>query len=196
MNYDKIKSSFRARIDDKGKPIKNIANYGLPVNGIAVRLGKGEYTNFTVKMLEPVRPLLTDYRVMRAISKLDKGEILAAGSILGLDREMNEYGINIVYTAITIWLEKNEVEVPDDYRVNCIKDIDEKLRRWILTVRNKPLLNRFKIISIGQSKKGHSVVPESWLDREFADGYELHKEMDKLDWRKGKPPVHLTAGGC
>jgi hypothetical protein len=57
--------------------------------------------------------------------------------------------------------------------------------------RSESLQIPFKIIEIGQSTKGNSVVPESWLGRIFNNGKEYHNEMDKLDWRYGKPPVHF-----
>jgi hypothetical protein len=46
---------------------------------------------------------------------------------------------------------------------------------------------------VGNSKKGHAVVPESWIDRNFENCEELHREMDTLDWRLGKPPITYCA---
>lgn len=45
------------------------------------------------------------------------------------------------------------------------------------------------MISIGLSKKGHNVFPEEWIDRSFESALQIHREMDSLDWRLGKPPV-------
>ena len=33
------------------------------------------------------------------------------------------------------------------------------------------------------------MVPEEWIGREFTDCEEMHREMDKLDWRRGKPAI-------
>src|SRR5690606_31530385 len=70
-----------------------------------------------------------------------------------------------------------------------IKINDEGLDKRILTVRNDPINFPFRVIGIGQSNKGNPVVPEFWIGKEFRNGLEFHREMDKLDWRKGKPVV-------
>ena len=193
--YEQIKNhtkkSFIARLDDTGKPLKNVANYGLQVGSVAKRMGKGEYTDFSVKVLDQVYPLFTNITVLRAIKYLDDGDIMVAGDILGLKKDMQEYGINIIYWALSVWLEKNELFIPPSYKKEYIMDDKlEKLKDRILTVRSRPLNVKLRIESIGKSKKGHSVVPENWLGKTFDNAYELHSEMDKLDWRKGKAPVH------
>jgi hypothetical protein len=40
---------------------------------------------------------------------------------------------------------------------------------------------------------GHSVVPENWLEKEFANGEALHRAMDALEWRRDRPPVTYCA---
>lgn len=69
----------------------------------------------------------------------------------------------------------------------------EDINKFVCRKRDDPIPCLLKILSVGESKKGHSVVPEDWLGREFQNGEELHREMDQLDWRKGKPPVVYCA---
>ena len=33
------------------------------------------------------------------------------------------------------------------------------------------------------------MVPEDWMERIFNNSEELHREIDKLDWRKDQPNV-------
>ena len=187
--YKNSKKSYIARIDDKGIPIKNIANFGLPINNIAKKCN-GEYNGFAIKALEPIYPLFTNINVVRSIEQLEKDNINAVCDILNLQKEIQEYGLSVLYWAIVIWLLKNELQIPELY-LNKYNEIEKKysnkleyLKNRILTIRSDPINSKFEIVSIG-----HNVVPENWLGKIFTNGYELHKEMDKLDWRKGKPPV-------
>jgi len=191
MSIKETKKSYQARKDNKGKPINNVANYGLKKNGVAIRANDGEYSGFTIQVLEEVKPLLVDFRVANAMNKLSENNIQGAISILNLGNDVKNYGIGIIYEILRIWLEKNELFVLEEYKTKAIKITDKNLNKWILHKRSEPLLISFKILSVGKSKKGNPVVPESWLNRTFKNGYELHSEMDKLDWRKGKPPVHF-----
>ena len=183
------KKSFQARKDDSGKLLNNITNNGLKKDGIAIRLRDGEYTDFSIKVLEDVKPLLTELRVSKAIKMLDENLIQGCIRVLNIDNEVNKYGINLIYSILKIWLEKNELTVPQEYINNAIKIHSEEINKWIVTTRSDPLQCKMQVVNIGQSKKGQSVVPDDWLGREFNNADELHREMDKLDWRKNKPAV-------
>ena len=185
------KASFQESVDNNGKPYNTVANMGLSVGGKSVCSSAGEYTGLSVETLEEIRPLLTSHRVSRAVKLLDQKAIQTAGEALNVTIEMQKYGMNVVYNIVNVWLKKNDFDVPEEFNKNKLDiKLDKKLIEWILTVRNEPINAKIKIVSIGKSKKGNSVVPESWLDREFNNSKELHAEMDKLDWRKGKPPVN------
>ncbi len=69
----------------------------------------------------------------------------------------------------------------------------EAITKFVGIQRHEPLSCRLRVLSVGKSKKGHSVVPEEWLGREFDNADQLHREMDQLDWRRGKPPVVYCA---
>ena len=175
------KKSFQARKDDSGKLLNIITNNGLKKDGIAIRTRDGEYTDFSVKVLEDVKPLLTEIRVSKAIKMLDENNIQGCIKVLNVENEVNVYGINLIYSILKIWLEKNELSIPQEYVNNAIKIECEKLNRWVLTTRSEPLQCKIQVVDIGKSKKGQSVVPDDWLGREFNNATELHLEMDKLD---------------
>ena len=66
----------------------------------------------------------------------------------------------------------NDIPVPTEYekKASLIKldkiDKSNKLLRWIEAYNWGSIEGRFEIADIG-SGKGYSVVPESWLGREF-----------------------------
>lgn len=185
----KTKSNFRARIDNNQKLIKNVANFGLSKGQIAVRMGEGEYTGFSVKALEDIKPLITDIRIIRALKFLNSDDIQSVINILHLRDEVVKYGTNIIYTLLCTWFEKNEIIPPNEYLLKVVKVDDSALTKYITNVRSNPLMGKVEIVDIGQSKKGHSVVPQDWMGRIYSDGYQLHSSMDYLDWRKNKPPT-------
>jgi hypothetical protein len=188
-----VKKSFIADKDANGKLTRNVANYGLLKHESATRTREGEYTGFRIEALEDIKPLLTDYRVTKAVKFLVSNNIQEAAAVLYLTEELSKYGISIIYFVLHTWLTKNEIQTPPEYINNISKldktKIDPKLIRWITTVRYDPINGLVRVIGVGQSKKGNSVVPESWLNREFTSCENLHKEMDKLEWRQSKPPV-------
>jgi hypothetical protein len=194
------KKSFMARmdLDNPKKLCENVCNYGLKRGEMAIRHSQGEYTNFTINALELIRPLLTNIVISRAIKYLSEDNISVVIGILHINKEAQDYGIDVIYYVLNRWLEKNEFDVPNEYTVkndnflqSLQRSIDPEFDIWILTVRNKPIQGKFKVEGIGQSKKKHSVVPEDWLNREFDSGKQLHEEMDTLDTRKGMAPVHF-----
>jgi superfamily II DNA or RNA helicase len=182
------KPSYQASLDEKGKPYKSIANKGLKEGEIAVR-GGSEYANFSIKALEDIKPILTDRRVAKAIKLLSVGNIQGTIKVLRINNEVNKEGTGLVYAILKKWLEINNIEVPDEYNKKAIDLKSSSIKNWIYSYNYSPILSKFEIVGIGQTKKGYSVVPESWLGREFNNAYQLHKEMDNLEWRKDKPPT-------
>ena len=185
------KASFKARVDEKGRLCKNVCNFGMKVGDIATRKSIGEYTDFSIEALEEIKPLLTDVKISKAVKLLLEDEINSVINILHIDNYVKKHGIDVIYYIINTWLRKNEIDVLPEFNSKEPKIKDDDLDKWILTVRNEPINGKFKIHSIGGSKKGNSVVPESWLGDEFDNAYLLHTKMDELDWRKGKPNVRF-----
>jgi superfamily II DNA or RNA helicase len=185
------KSSQQATFDDEGKLINNVANYGLQNGQIAVR-GGGEYNGFSIKALEDIKPILTSDRIARAIRHLLSGDVQKSIGVLRLTDEVYQYGLGIIYGVLKVWLESNDIPVPSEYSKKAVAIHSKKFLRWIHAFNWAPIDAKFEIVDIGHGKN-YSVVPENWLGRIFNDADELHEAMDKLEWRKGKPPVNFCA---
>ncbi|AYV84138.1 MAG: DEAD/SNF2-like helicase [Hyperionvirus sp.] len=184
-----VKSSFEAHVGGDGKLVNNIANRGMKEGDIAVRGGK-EYTGFSIRALEEIKPLLTDLRVSRAVKFLSKGDIQSGIAVLQIVDEVRENGLGLLYGVLKMWLELNEIPVPTEYINKAMVIKSKELLQWIDSVAWSPVLGKFEIVDIGFGKYG-SVVPESWMGKVFPNADVLHAKMDKLDWRKGRPPVNF-----
>lgn len=192
---NKCTSSFLSRKDDKGRLVRNIANFGLPIYGTAILERNGEYKGFSIQVLEEVKPLLTEARISKALKYVKIDDMPMAIRELHLENDVIKYGINIIYYVIEKWLGKNKIIIPEKVRIfdhsNELNTIDklELVNNWIYSVRHDPLPCKVMIVGIGKSKKGNSVVPDSWNGKIFDSGELLHSEMNNLEWRKGKAPV-------
>lgn len=187
----KTKPSYLAPTDENGKPLNVIANKGLKENEIAVRYG-AEYKDFSIKAKEYIRPIITDLRMSKAIRKLSEGNIQGAIKVLRIEKEVQSRpnGINFMYGIIQLWLNKNEIESPPEYQNKAIKITEPYYVDWVNSGTYSPILGKFEIVGIGITKTGEPVVDEDWLGRTYIDAVDLHKDMDKLEWRRGKPPVN------
>lgn len=188
-------SRYSTRVDEKGKWIKNVANFGLNPGEMATVARNGEYHGITIEAMERIKPILTNLMIIRAVKHLANDNPPGAAASLHLKDEVKKHGYALIYTVMVIWLEKVGIEPPTEYYQKRLpKFKDEIISEWAIRNRSQPIVGRFKVVGVGESKKaGHSVVPDDWLGREFASGEEMHKEMDELDWRKGKPPVHYCS---
>ncbi|AYV78574.1 MAG: DEAD/SNF2-like helicase, partial [Edafosvirus sp.] len=185
------KPSYQADYDDNGKLINNITNNGLNEGEIAVR-GGGEYTGFSIKAVEFIKPLLTDARVSRAVKFMSEGDLQSAIATLQIVHEVREQGLGLLYGVLKMWLEDNEIPVPNEYMKQAIPIKSQKMLDWINSAPYSPLLGQFEVVDVGYSH-GHTIVPESWQAKVFKDADELHNKMDKLEWRQGKPKVSFCA---
>ena len=182
------KSSYTASEDEDGNLYNDICNKGLEEGQIAVRHG-GEYNGFAIKALEYIRPVLTNLRVSKAVRMLSEGNVQGAIVVSTIAEDVVKEGIGLLYAVLRKWLEINEIPIPNEYNTKAIPIKSKKINDWIEAYSYSPVQGKFEITSIGFSKSGHPVVPENWLGRIFNDAFELHKAMDKLEWRKGKPPT-------
>lgn len=176
-----IKKSYQAYEHD-GKLVPNVANLGGHIGNIAKLERSGEYYGIAVEFLEDVKPLLTDRFVIRLLSMLNKEDYITPLELLNLSSmDQLQY---ILHT----WFETAVVDY-DGALKNTVKKypiFDD----WIKLVTHDPLLGRIKIVEIGFNQNtGNSVVPTEWIDKEFKNGYELHKDMSQLETRIGKAPV-------
>ncbi len=183
------KSSMRARIDEDGSLDNNIANYGMVSGDLAMR-DRGEYNGLVIRALETIKPVLTEQRVIRAIKHLINSDTQNAIGVLRLNEEVNDHGIGIIYSTLSRWLSNNDIPIPIEYSTKALSIDSNKIMSWIDSYNWSPVNGQFEIVEIGHNKTS-SVVPESWVGRKFNNGIELHIEMDKLEWRKNKPPVNF-----
>lgn len=174
------KKSFRAYYHD-GVLVPNVANMGGKIGSIAKLERSGEYYGITVQLLEPLKPLLTDRLVIKILSMLGHEDYLTPLSLFGLTK------IDQLIYILDTWFRyavdgyQNDFEYKKKYPIYDV---------WIRTVTHDPILGRIKVVDVGQNQNtGGPVVPIDWLDKEFANGKELHQEMDHLETRIGKPPV-------
>ena len=194
---EKTKSNYRARTDEKNKLFKNIANYGANYGSKGIVGRNGEYYGLTIEFLERVKPLFTDHKIIRSLEYIEKSNFLMAVRILDIEDEFNNYGNSAIFYTIENWFILNNIDTKylcsvqnfnTDYNKNIPKQ--NSLLDRLKTQRQDPINFSIKIVGLGKSNKGNSVVPESWLGKEFKSCEELHKEMNNLDWRKNKPPVN------
>ncbi len=184
------KPSFEAPYNDDDKLLDVVANRGLDPGQIAVR-GSGEYDGFSIRAITTIKPVLTDNRVSRAVKYLSEGNIQEAVAVLRIVEETREQGLGFLYSVLKIWLEKNDIQVPSEYVKKATPIKSKQTVRWITAGTFYPIQDQFEIYDTGVTKAGTPVVPESWIGRVFKNADELHEEMDKLDWRRGKPPVNF-----
>ena len=193
---ENVKANYQAKLDEKNKLIKNIANFGAK-NGSKGMVGRnGEYYGLTVEFLSDVKPLITDDRIIRSLEAINREDFNMAIIILGIE-EYEKYGNNILFYAIEEWFKINNIDSKHlenikNYNLNYDKTKilpDNCTIKRLKILRRDPINVPIRIVGLGSSKKGNCVVPEFWLGKEFNSGEELHNQMNELDWRKGKPPV-------
>lgn len=187
------KKSFQSRKDESGKPLRNIANYGLKAGKTAINFKGGEYDGLKIEALIDIPPLLTDFRVIKAIKALKKNDFESCTSLLYLQDYVIKYGIVVIYYILSKWLTKNDIQVPIEISSKIIEFEDPHIDNIIYRVRYFPIDYPIKIVEIGLSKDKIPVVPKSWSGAEFPNAHVLHSNMDELPSRKGKPPVCYCA---
>jgi len=192
MNFTNCSKRYISSVDDNGKLYKNIANFGLKPFENAKVSRNGEYHGFEIQAIDYILPLFTSENIKKIYELLLKNEIQTIIEKAKITNEFKKYGISIVHYIIDKWCKNVHVECPKninhnvDENDNELKELNSRIDRDI----SCPIVGKFKIISIGKNDKtGGSVVPDEWIDKEFLNGNDLHHQMNKLEQRKGKPPV-------
>ena len=76
--------------------------------------------------------------------------------------------------------------------IDAIKkdSVKKEIDQYICTQRHHPINGKIKIIDVGtNTNTKEPTVPPEWLGRVFDSAHQLHKEMDQLASRRGKPNV-------
>lgn len=177
---ESTKKSYRAYYRD-GVLVPNVANLGGKVGTIAKLERSGEYYGIAVQLLEPLHPLLTDRLITKILSMLNHEDYVTPLSLFSLTE------IDQLKYILDTWFRFAVDGYTNDFHYKKKYPIYDD---WIRTVTHDPILGKIKLVDVGQNQNtGGPVVPVDWLDKEFTNGYELHKEMDQLETRIGKPPV-------
>ncbi len=158
-----------------------VGNYGCSKDTVLVQSRNGDFYGFSVKALEPIRPIFTDKNILEAIQLYRGEEYDAIVRLLHLKDELLVHGYSIIDYVICKFLEINKLPVPQGilfgYRS---KTIDEQMK----LTRSDTIRAPLEIVDIG-----NQVVPSDWIGKQYESAEKLHRDIDTLDWRKGKPPV-------
>lgn len=187
------KSSFRARKDNNNNEADNLANKGCAKGTVVYVKREGDYKGFTIKMLEDVKPLITDNRIVRALKKLNEENIQGAVAILNIKDEVRSKGVSYLYSFIKYWLEKNEIEPTKEIINHADIKLDKDGIRYINKRASDEIEESFQIEDTGSTRKGHPVVPDSWIGRVYKNAHEFHKDFNSLEWRKSLPDARFCA---
>lgn len=191
LDYEKIIDNIRKNVKPNyqtkmlnGQVAPTVANLGAKKGYIAtVSTKDGEYNGLSIEFLEDIRPLLTSEYIIKIVKMLQKENydaILKKLDLLSLDQI--QYILH-KWSCIALNLYNNDFK-------NIKKKKYPILKSRAITIRSDPIMGKFKISSIGFNKKNNnSIVPSDWLDRIFNNAIDAHNEMDKLESRRGKPPV-------
>lgn len=195
VNITNCKVKYRFLIDDDGKPLDIVSNHGLKKYERSYVARNGEYSGFCVEAQESIPSVLTNKHISDALKHLQKGDTDKAASSINMYSQYQMYGETVIYYVIDEWLKTNKFEQMFQQKIdkeflNSIKDIKESLDVYVATQRHHPINGKIKIVDIGtNTKTKESVVPPEWIGKVFDSGTLLHKAMDSLPYRKGKPPV-------
>jgi hypothetical protein len=192
--YELIKESckekYRYLKDDKDQPYDTVSNKGLKAFEVSYVLRNGEYHGFSVEAQEDIPHIITDHHIINALKHIQLHEFESAALQLDITAIYNSHGVNSLYYLIDEWLKINGVDPLFNPDIDKNEDYVKQLNRYVRIQRHHPINGKIKIIDIGtNTKTKESVVPPEWMGRVFDNASELHKEMDNLPCRKGKPPV-------
>lgn len=180
-----VSGKYQAQTSDVGLLFPNVQNFGLKAGQYAFRHKAGGYHHFAVRAEEDIPPLLTNWRVGEAVRALEQGDEAVAARWLTLEHDHEARGVEVVYAALCLWLDKNKIEVPREYRSKA-GVLDEALQSRLMLTRSDVIPYRLSIAGIGCVDGGETtVVPDEWLGRSFQNGDELCRAIDTQPHRQG-----------
>ena len=158
-----------------------IANDGCDKNSIVTVGRNGDFFGLTIKVMERIKPLFTDKLIIKGIELICMEEYDSVIRLFDIRNEYIAHGYDIIFYTIYKWFEICKLNMP--LGTNKILKCDTIVKR-LLTVRHDTIDVPVEIVNIG-----NNVVPSEWIGRQFPSGIELHKNIDTLEWRRGKPKV-------
>ncbi len=187
-----LKSNYEAimgLIKDHTPPSRKSPDYdcvgttGCDSNTILKLNRNGEFYQFTVKVLQPIKPLITDAIIIKTIDLILVEEYDSAIRLLQLKEEFISHGYEVLLYLIVKWFRLCKIDF-EPFKKLTWNFYLNNLESRLLLVRSDTILEPVEITDVGAN-----VVPSSWLGKIFKSGKELHQAIDTLDWRRGKPPT-------
>lgn len=172
------KKNYLARYHDD-KLVANFANLGGKIGDVYKR-SAGEYGGIEVRILENAPVLLTDHVIIRILKRLDKQDYHTPLDILSV------YNTDMMCYMLSKWFTKATVGYGGEFNIyeKRYPELDDRIWR----VAHDPIPVKIQIVNIGfNTNTKCSVLPDKWMDRIFPNASELHREMDQLESRMGKP---------
>lgn len=168
----------------------NVSNFGAKKEDILYIGRNGEYFNISIQLNEPIKCQFNDVNVHKIYLNIESNytnnmELMDKFNLVSL---YQKYQNDIFRYIVDKFLELNDItEFYSDYSNltnNLTKDNDLiNLTKKIIEDRHELLPVSFKVTNCG------SLLPESWLYKEFNSGKDFHERIDKLECRINKPPV-------
>ncbi len=184
-NYEDIISLVKNNTPPsrKSADYECVGTWGCDTNSILRLNRNGEFYQFTVKVLQPIKPLITDQIILKTIDLILAEEYDGAIRLLHLKEEFISHGYEVILYLIVKWFRLCKIDWEPFKKINFNYYLNN-LELRLLLVRSDTILEPVEIVDIGVN-----VVPSSWLGKVFKSGKELHSAIDTLDWRRGKPPA-------
>jgi hypothetical protein len=159
----------------------SVAEHGCTKNTVLLQGRNGDFFGFSVKALEPIKPLFTDKIILDAIELYQSEEFDAIIRLFDIKDQLLLYGYPVIDYVILKYLEMNKLKLEQKMKFDfTLPEIDSRMK----LTRSDAILSKLEIVNVG-----NNVVPSEWIGRQFESAEHLHKEIDSLDYRNGKPPV-------
>ena len=177
-------SYFQARYTN-GKLINNVANYGAKTNTELKMTRNGEYVDISLIIHDDIYPLFNSYHIEKIKHCIDNNyeNGLSLIKLYNIKQEYELFGNNIFKFIVDEHLiNTNQNKLYNDYIIkdnnNNLIELKKRLKYIIHTLIEVP----FHITN------GGKLLPSNWIGREFKNGFEFHREIDKLETRINSPP--------
>lgn len=175
----------------------NVSNYGAKANDVLYVGRNGEYFNIAVQIFNSIDCQFNDINVHKIYLNIESNYVNNMEIInkFNLTTVYQKYQNEIFRFIVDIFLEINDLnKFYNDYpNINVNLNKDNNLINLIKKIKydcHELLPVKFKVVNCG------SLLPESWLYKEFNCGEEFHKAIDNLESRINKPPVTYLCNYC
>ena len=161
----------KAARDQRGKDIRNVANFGIWKGDRAV-FSNSDISGFSITALGDCKPMLTHERIASAMDDLQKGV-----DVQTISRRLSHSDHTTVRTLVRAWHSQWDVDYPPEYSDMDPSDLSQQDKQRIKQKSTDFLSVPFVIDSCGfNSATGLSAIPNNWIGRRFDSGRHFHDE--------------------